>query len=128
VSLPHVLDSSAVLAWLQQEPGHERVGGLLAGAVVTAANWAEILQKARQHGADPHEVGVLLRSLGLEVVDVIQEDGERAASIWKKRFSLSLGDRLCLAVAVRLELPVVTSDALWKKASIEDVEVELLRR
>jgi len=127
VGSPQVLDSSAVLAWLQQEPGHERVGDLLAEAVVTAANWAEILQKARQHGADLDEVGLLLRSLGLEVVDVTREDGERAASIWKKRFPLSLGDRLCLAVAARLGLPVVTSDALWKKASIDDVDIELLR-
>jgi ribonuclease VapC len=126
--LPHLLDSSAVLAWLQQEPGGERVGTLLEEGIVTAANWSEILQKARQHGADPQEVGLMLRSLGLEVIEITRDDGETAAAIWQEGTPLSLGDRLCLAVAVRLGVPVVTTDALWEKASIEGAQVELLRR
>ncbi len=117
-----------MLAWLQQEPGSERVQPLLEDGFVSAANWSEILQKTRQHGADPHEVGLLLRSLGLEIVEVTREDGETAAAIWEKGVPLSLGDRLCLAVAIRLQLPVVTTDRLWKKASVQDVEIELLRR
>lgn len=126
--MAHVLDSSAVLAWLQQEPGSKRIGTLLADGFVSAANWAEILQKARQHGADPHEVGLLLRSLGLDVVEVTREDGELAAAIWDRRVPLSLGDRLCLAAAIRLQLPVVTTDRLWQKASLDDVDLEVLRR
>lgn len=117
-----------MLAWLQQEPGSERVQTLLEDGLVTAANWAEIFQKTRQHGADPHEVGLLLRSLGLEVVEVTREDGETAAAIWDRRQPLSLGDRLCLAVAIRLQLPVVTTDRLWEKASLEGVDVKVLRR
>lgn len=123
-----VLDSSAVLAWLQREPGSTAVQRQLQDGVVTAANWAEILQKTRQHGADPHEVGLLLRSLGLEIEEVIRTDGERAAALWKRRVPLSLGDRLCIAVAIRLQLPVVTTDRLWGKASIEGVNVEVLSR
>jgi PIN domain nuclease of toxin-antitoxin system len=125
--LPRVLDSSAVLAWLQQEPGGERVGALIEEGIVTAANWSEVLQKARQHGADPQEVGLMLRSLGLAVIEITREDGELAAAIWEKGMPLSLGDRLCLAVGSRLGLPVVTRDALWETASIEGVEVEVLR-
>lgn len=124
----HVLDSSAVLAWLQQEPGSRRVERQLEGGVVTAANWAEILQKARQHGADPKEVGLLLRSLGVVIAEVTRIDGETAAAIWERRAPLSLGDRLCLAVAIRLQLPVLTTDRLWAKASLEGVDVEVLRR
>lgn len=101
---------------------------LLDEGVVTAANWAEILQKARQYGGDPHEVGLMLRSLGLQVVEITREDGERAAAIWQKGIPLSLGDRLCLAVGARLQLPVMTADILWADASIEGVEVEVLRR
>jgi ribonuclease VapC len=124
----NVLDSSAVLAWLQQEPGSKRIQSLLEEGLVSAANWAEILQKTRQHGVDPHEVGLLLRSLGLGIVDVTREDGETAAAIWDRRVPLSLGDRLCLAVAIRLHFPVVTTDRLWKKASVKGVVVEVLRR
>lgn len=117
-----------MLAWLQDEPGSERVQALLEGGIVSAANWAEILQKTRQYGADPHEVGLLLRSLGLEVTDITRGDGEMAAQIWHRSVPLSLGDRLCLAVAIRLQVPVVTTDRLWAKVSIEGVEVEVLRR
>lgn len=126
--MARVLDSSAVLAWLQQEPGGDPVRALLEEGVVSAANWAEILQKTRQHGADPQEVGLMLRSLGLEVIDITREDGELAAAIWEKGVPLSLGDRLCLALGMRLQLPVVTLDALWTKASTSVVEVEVLRR
>lgn len=101
---------------------------MLEDGLVSAANWAEILQKARQHGADPHEVGLLLRSLGLEVVEVTRDDGEVAAAIWDHEVPLSLGDRLCLATAIRLELTAVTADRLWAKAAIEGVKVEMLRR
>ena len=124
----NVLDSSAVLAWLQQEPGSSRVESRLEGGVVTAANWAEILQKTRQHGADPQEVGLLLRSLGIDIVEVTRIDGETAAALWVSRVPLSLGDRLCLAVAIRLQLPVLTTDRLWGKASLEGVDVEVLRK
>lgn len=117
-----------MLAWLQQEAGSAGVHRALTDGVVTAANWAEILQKARQHGGDPQEVGLLLRSLGLEVVDVIREDGEMAASMWTKDLPLSLGDRLCLAVAVRLGLPAMTADRGWEGIAIEGLEVEVIRR
>lgn len=101
---------------------------LLGDAVVGAANWAEILQKVRQHGADAYEVGVLLRSLGVEVIEITREDGELAAEIWEPVPPLSLGDRLCLALAARLQIPVVTTDRVWDKTSLEHVEVEVLRR
>ena len=108
-----VLDASAVLAWLQQEPGGAEVKDILDGGIVTAANWSEVLQKVRPHGGDPEEVGLLLRSLGLDVADVTRIDGERAAAIWTHENSLSLGDRLCLSVAHRLGRPAVTAESRW---------------
>lgn len=126
--MTYVLDSSAVLAWLQEEKGSERVRTALADGVVTAANWSEILQKARQYGGDPHEVSLLLRSLGLEVIEVTREDGEMAASMWTKEIPLSLGDRLCLAAAARLRRPAMTADAQWEQIEIEDVRVEAIRK
>lgn len=73
-------------------------------------------------------MGLLLRSLGLEVIEVTQEDGEKAALIWTREAALSLGDRLCLAAAARLGLPAVTADADWGRVQIEDVEIEEIRQ
>lgn len=108
-----VVDASVVLAWLQDEPGSDDAEPHLMEGLIGAANWSEVLQKARQHGAPPGAVGRLLTSFGLRVVDVTEEDAERAAGLWRSGSSLSLADRLCLALGLRLRLPVVTADAAW---------------
>ncbi len=113
-----VVDASVVLAWLQDEPGADEAEPLLMEGVIGAANWSEVLQKVRQHGASAGVVARLLASFGLTVVDVTRADGEIAADLWERKTPLSLADRLCLALAVRAGLPVATADVAW--AAIED--------
>lgn len=108
-----VVDASAVLAWLQDEPGSDEVESFLMEGVIGAANWSEVLQKARQHGVEPEAAARLLVSFGLEVAEVTATDGERAADLWQKGSPLSLADRLCLALALRLGMSVATTDAAW---------------
>jgi PIN domain nuclease of toxin-antitoxin system len=109
-----VIDASVVLAWLQDEPGSDIVERHLVEGLIGAANWSEVLQKARQHGAQPGLVARLLTSFGLRVVDVTAEDAVRAAELWTVGSGLSLADRLCLALGLRLGLSVVTTDAEWQ--------------
>ena len=108
-----VVDASVVLAWLQDEPGADAAEPSLMEGLIGAANWSEVLQKARQHGASAEVVGRLLTSFGLEVVEVTAEDAERAAELWRAGSALSLGDRLCLALGLRTGLSVATADAAW---------------
>lgn len=112
-----VVDASVVLAWLQDESGSDEAEPLLMEAVIGAANWSEVLQKARQHGAEPGLVARLLISFGLRVVDVTQDDGEQAAELWHVGSPFSLADRLCLALGLRLGLSVATADAAWQSIS-----------
>ncbi|MGH2358268.1 MAG: PIN domain-containing protein [Candidatus Limnocylindria bacterium] len=112
-----VVDASVVLMWLQEEAGSDQAEPLLMEGVIGAANWSEVLQKARQHGAQPGLVGRLLNSFGLEVTDVTAGDAELAAELWRPRSSLSLADRLCLAMGLRLGLEVATADASWKSVA-----------
>ena len=111
--MPTVVDASAVLAWLQDEPGSDDVEALLMGGVIGAANWSEVLQKARQHGQPGEVVARLLASFGLDVADVTRADAERAAQMWAAGAGLSLGDRLCLSLGLRLEVSVATTDRRW---------------
>src|SRR5438132_10915495 len=104
-----VVDASVVLAWLQDEPGSEEAERFLVEGVIGAANWSEVLQKARQHGSEPGLVARLLTSFGLQVSSVTAEDAELAAGLWEKGSPLSLADRLCLALGLRLGLPVATA-------------------
>jgi PIN domain nuclease of toxin-antitoxin system len=60
-----VIDASVVLAWLQDEPGSDLAERHLVEGIIGAANWSEVLQKARQHGAEPGLVARLLTSFGL---------------------------------------------------------------
>jgi PIN domain nuclease of toxin-antitoxin system len=108
-----VVDASVVLAWLQEEPRSDEAERHLMEGVIGAANWSEVLQKARQHGAQPGAVGRLLSSFGLSVIEVSEEDAEQAAALWRPGSTLSLADRLCLSLGLRMRLPVVTADAAW---------------
>ena len=109
-----VIDASVVLAWLQDEPGSDMAERHLVEGIIGAANWSEVLQKSRQHGAQTGLVARLLTSFGLQVVDVTAEDAERAAALWKAGSALSLADRLCLALGLRLSLSVLTTDSAWR--------------
>ena len=109
-----VVDASVVLAWLQDEEGSEAAEPLLMEGVIGAANWSEVLQKARQHGVNPGIFARLLTSFGLRVTDMIAADGERAAELWYRGSPLSLADRLCLALALRLGGPAATADGAWQ--------------
>jgi len=121
-----VVDASVVLAWLQDEPGADEAEPLMMEGIIGAANWSEVLQKSRQHGVDAEPVARLLASFGLRVVEVMQEDGEAAAGLWRAGEGLSLADRLCLALGLRLGLRVATTDRRW--ASVPDrPEVALIR-
>lgn len=124
-----VLDSSAVLAWLKQEPGWEAVRDALSGSAISAANWSEILQKALQWKRDAEEVGSLLKQRGVVVEPVSEEDGFVAAQLWERASHLFLGDRLCLALARRLGRPALTAESHWDQPAVTGAgcTVQLIR-
>jgi len=68
----------------------------------------------------------LLASFGLTVIDVGAADAEVAADLWRQGTGLSLADRLCLALGLRMDLPVATTDAAW--AEVEDGPAVVLIR
>ena len=119
-----VVDASALLAFLQGESGADRVEEVLDESVIGAANWSEVAQKVRASGADWGIASGLLLSYRLRVEPVTQQDAEAAAESWERGSGLSLGDRLCLALAQRLEVPVLTADRAWG----ESERIEQLRR
>jgi ribonuclease VapC len=109
-----VLDASAILAFLQGETGADAVEEHLANdARCGAANWAEVAQKIRGAGRDWSLSRALLASYGMAVENVTESDGEWAAARWRRGEGLSLGDRLCLALAHRLRAPALTADITW---------------
>lgn len=112
-----VTDSSALLAFLQGEEGTSVVEEALTGDVrCGAANWSEVAQKVIAAGRDWHLVRALLESYAVRIEPVVAEDAEWAAGRWRRGEGLSLGDRLCMALAERLDTEVLTADQAWGTA------------
>jgi PIN domain nuclease of toxin-antitoxin system len=112
-----VLDASAILAFVQGEPGAEVVEESLADdAVCGAANWSEVAQKVRGAGRDWDLVRALLVSYDVRVEPVLADDAEWAARRWQRGEGLSLADRLCLALAERVDADALTADISWGSA------------
>ena len=112
-----VLDASAVLTYLQGEPGAEVVERHLEeGAVCGAVHWSEVAQKIRAAGRDWDLARALLLSYPLEVTPVAEDDAEWAAARWRAGEGLSIADRLCMALGRRLDSVVLTADTSWGEA------------
>ena len=114
-----VLDSSALLAFTRQEPGAHIVGLSLSSGHVSAVNASEFIQKLDQYGDDGPRALEVLEGLGLHVHATERADALAAAEIYRvgKPFGLSLGDRVCLALAQRLAAEVLTADDIWLKVA-----------
>lgn len=124
-----VLDASALLALLNQEPGWEQVEeAVAAGAAISAVNLSEAAAKLCEAGMPEAEARDALDSLGLEIVDFDAGLAYAAAHLRPitRGLGLSLGDRACLALAQHLHLPVLTADRGWEGVQV-GVEVRTLR-
>lgn len=133
MSEPVVLDASALLALLNEEPGAEEVAGVVTGGdcQMSAVNWSEVLARIpRMEVAQRSRLDSLLDSLPqlLTVVPFDEVDAERAAELRAptERQGLSLGDRACLALALRSQLRVLTADRVWADVDV-GAEIRLIR-
>ncbi len=117
-----------MLAMLLDEPGAERVEGLVADGVVSTVNWAEVVQKSRNLGASTTGLAEELVGAGLAIVPFDLDDAELAATLWERthHLGLSLADRACLATALRRSGSVITADRAWSELDI-GISIEVIR-
>lgn len=129
---PVVLDSSAVLAMLNEEPGAEWVAAALTHAVIGAVNLAEVVSKLRDGGLSEAEADEVV---GLFQLDIRPLTPAQAIAVGHLRpatrdLGLSLGDRACLALAAELGVTALTADRDWAKldqGELGAASVELIR-
>jgi ribonuclease VapC len=116
-----VLDASAILAMLNEEPGAEKITlELLSQATASAVNLAEVQTRLVREGGDPEETWALTLDSLPSVEPFTAEHAKIAGSLVQRTsvFGLSLGDRACLALAIALNAPVYTTDKPWKKLKL----------
>jgi PIN domain nuclease of toxin-antitoxin system len=121
-----VLDSSAVLAVILEEPGAERVEPYLPGAKLSAVNLGEVVAKLRDLGMPEATVEAVLDGLQVDIRPHGGDDALVAGFLRPatRAAGLSLGDRACLALARLLALPAVTADRSWQRIA-NDVGVQV---
>jgi PIN domain nuclease of toxin-antitoxin system len=120
--LAPVLDASALLAHLRDEPGADVVAEAIAsGAVISTVNLAEVFSRVADQGDDPAKLAAELTQIGLLDGVITVEPFTAADAIDAGRLrpltrdaGLSLGDRACLALARRLDAPALTADTDWQ--------------
>jgi ribonuclease VapC len=123
-----VLDASALLAMLQNEPGGDVVEELLETAAISSVNWSEVAQKALDRQTEIEGLRQELEALGLEILPftaVIAETTARLRAATRQA-GLSLGDRACLASAAVLGLPAITADQIWLDLGLP-IEIRAVR-
>lgn len=124
-----VVDSSAVLAILNSEPGADFIANHISDAVMSAVNLQEVAKKMLEAGADEDAVRRSVDRLGIDVLPHDREDALLAASLapLTKKFGSGIGDRSCMALAIRLGVPAITTDRNWTRLEIPGLEVLLAR-
>lgn len=123
--IENVLDASAVLAYLQNEKGEEKVEAILETSAISRVNVTEILTKLVEKGMSIAEAQEAFGNLDLTVIEFDENQSLKASELrpLTKHLGLSLGDRCCLALAILENLPAVTADKSWANLSFCKVDV-----
>ena len=123
-----VLDASALIAFLRNEPGSDGVGAALPDAAISSVNLSEVLAKASDTPKGFESAKTALRGLQLRIVPFDEEQAVIAAGLrpLTRPLGLSLGDRCCLALGLAEEIPILTTDRQWSKLP-RGIQIRVIR-
>ena len=124
-----VLDASAVLALVRDEPGANKVATHIGRAAISAVNLQEVIKELLVSGLDEPLIRERLDELRLDVRAHNVDAAYAAAALHEqtRQFGRGLGDRSCLALALQLGVPALTADREWKKVKVKSLKLEHIR-
>lgn len=124
----YVLDASALLTLLNAEKGADLVESFLPQSIISTVNLAEAVTRLAAAGMPGDQIRDTLAYLGLEIIPFDEEQAFQAGLLYihTHPLGLSLGDRVCLALALTANASAVTADRAWKELDIK-VDVKLIR-
>ena len=125
----YAIDASALLALIFKERGADYVRDRLPQCRISAVNLAEVASRLSDQGMPDIEATELIHATGVDCVPFDARQALVSVSLRRKTraFSLSLGDRACLALAGTGKLTALTADRIWTDASrAAEVEVDVI--
>jgi predicted nucleic acid-binding protein len=118
-----VLDSYALIAYLDKEPGYEEVAKLFDESMakdrevfVCVVNWGEVIYHALRSGGEntARLAEDAMRALPLKIVEVDQDLTLQAAHL-KASNKMSYADCFAAALAIKRKCELVTGDKEFKQ-------------
>jgi PIN domain nuclease of toxin-antitoxin system len=115
---------------MNREPGAERVSEMLMeGTLISAVNAAEVISKQVDLGAPPDRTLSYLYLAGIEIINFDADDAIAVGDLRTatRKLGLSLGGRACIALGLKLRLPVVTTDRAWIRLGLSELDIIQIR-
>jgi PIN domain nuclease of toxin-antitoxin system len=124
-----VFDASALLALILQEKGAELIRPLLKKAVMSAINVAEVLTALQRVNISPKESLTSITDIICTILPFDIEQAQYVAELQPhvQHKGLSLGDRACIALGMKLQAPIYTADKIWSELQLTNVDIKLIR-
>ena len=124
-----VLASSALIALLKNESGSDRVESLLGQIVMSSVTVSETATVLLELGMSNREGQECLFPLISLIVPFDEEQAFYAATLSRqtKRMRLSFEDRACLALGMKMKVPVYTANKTWKNLPLETPTIKFIR-
>ncbi|MGH9897796.1 MAG: type II toxin-antitoxin system VapC family toxin [Pyrinomonadaceae bacterium] len=129
-----VLDSWAIMAYLEGEPAAERVANLIADSneaniplLISIVNFGEIwyIVARRTSEADAERTTLELRQLGIKIVDINWELTREAAKL-KAKHKMSYADSFAAALAKQESAHLVTGDPEFAQVA-QEIQITWLK-
>lgn len=124
-----VLDASAVMALLLDEPGADLVADYAGDALISTINLQEVIKSLLNQNNPEKTVRLMLDQFDIEPRAHSVEDAWAAARLYSytKSKGCGVGDRSCMALAIAEGLPAITADRVWAELAIPGLDVILAR-
>jgi ribonuclease VapC len=125
-----MLDASAVLAVLLEEPGGDFVFEQMRGSQISVVNLSEVYATLIDGGMSFDEAQEIVEPLPIRIRTFRDGHAWQTAKLRPitKKFGLSLGDRACVTQAMFADLPILTGDRRMAAAQeVLDIDIRLIR-
>ena len=124
----YVLDTSALIALINEEPGGDNVQKVLSGSIMSAVNVSEVVTVLTRLSMPSEQIHKIITNLIYAIIPFDEEQAFITGHLYKetKIKGLSFGDRACLSLGKIKNMSVLTADRKWSELNC-GIKVDLIR-